>query len=823
MRVLHVILVSLLFIFNASGQSHWESIVMADDFWRYLPALTEPPAGWNEAGFDDDGWSEAQGGIGYGDGDDQTLIDPVNSLYLRTAFNVSPGVEVLTLILDIDYDDAFVAYLNGDEVARSENVTDPFPAYNSTLLYDHEAQMYSGGMPERFGIDRSLLDTGLNVLAVHVLNNGIGSSDLTSLVFLNAEIGGDDLIFEQTPDWFIPPVAFTGSRLPVIKINTYGVHIPDEPRIAAEMGIIYNGPGQLNSVNDTFNEYDGRITIETRGQSSQMFPKKSYRLETQDSLGENLNISLLGMPPENDWILYAPYSDKSMLRNAVTFELGRKLDYYCSRTVFCELFLNEEYRGVYVLMEKIKRDDDRVDIAKLKLTDNYGNELTGGYIFKVDKIDPGYIEGSDGFRSSPDPSYPNAMDIIYQYFDPKPDELTPVQKEYLKERIIEAEAVLISDYFDDPDIGYNRYLNTGSFVDFMLINEISKEVDKYRYSSYFYKKRDSRGGEFFAGPLWDFNLGYGNVDYWPEGINTAGWLFDDVQPYDWSLIFWWKRLMEDDWFRDLASTRWRYLRENDFSDANIQVLIDSLTGLIDEAQERNYQRWPILGEYVWPNYNWAGNVYQDEVDYFSDWLFERLHWMDANFNEEFLNPVITISRIGISDNNLNYRIKLKDDLFNHSKLLKKYFKLTTSNPFIFIDSIYYEAPGAAVLSLGIESGISYNGSEISLEIDHRVLNGFRTLVTKEITVDVSATVFDDSFEVEIYASGKNIILRTNYPNSLPDHMRVYSMTGRLVEIHALERTGFNKVRTSLQPGIYVVTLEPLETQEVPVHQKVLIR
>ena len=114
---------------------------------------------------------------------------------------------------------------------------------------------------------------------------------------------------------------FSSSNLPIVVINTNGQVIQDDPRISCHMGIIDNGFGNINSVNDSFTGYNGRISIEYRGSSSQSFPKKAYALETQDSLGNNNNVSLLGMPVENDWILYAPYSDKSLMRNFLTFHL----------------------------------------------------------------------------------------------------------------------------------------------------------------------------------------------------------------------------------------------------------------------------------------------------------------------------------------------------------------------------------------------------------------------------------------------------------------------------------------------------------------------
>lgn len=170
------------------------------------------------------------------------------------------------------------------------------------------------------------------------------------------------------------------SNLPIVIINTQGLTIPDEPKMTAKMKIIYNGEGVINSISDSLYHYDGWIGIERRGSSTQQFQKKSYSLETRLESGENNNVELLGLPRENDWILYAPFSDKTLMRNALIFTLSNETGWYAPRTRFCEVILNDEYMGVYVFMEKIKRDRNRVDIAKLNPDDTEGDQLTGGYI-----------------------------------------------------------------------------------------------------------------------------------------------------------------------------------------------------------------------------------------------------------------------------------------------------------------------------------------------------------------------------------------------------------------------------------------------------------
>jgi hypothetical protein len=155
-------------------------------------------------------------------------------------------------------------------------------------------------------------------------------------------------------------------KLPQVSVNTNGQEIPNEPKIFAEISI--ENKGALT--------HEGFIGIEIRGQSSQMFPKKQYGFETRDSENEDIDVSLLGLPEEEDWILYAPYSDKSLIRNALIYDISRDIGRYSSRLVFVELFLNNIYDGLYILMEKLKRDKNRIDINKLKSSENEGEDLT---------------------------------------------------------------------------------------------------------------------------------------------------------------------------------------------------------------------------------------------------------------------------------------------------------------------------------------------------------------------------------------------------------------------------------------------------------------
>ena len=309
---------------------HWETAIFDNDTWKYLEGTYEPDTNWRKLSFNDSLWSQGVGGVGYGDGDDSTLINPVVSLYLRNIFTIVDTADIAEAILHVDYDDAFVAYLNDVEIARSNiGVFGDHPFYNQSSSSLHEAQMYQGGVPDQFIINTQTLKDnivpGNNILSVQVHNDNISSSDLTGRIFLSFGIMGSTNHYLPTPNWFQPPLIFTSSNLPIVVINTLSQNIMDDPRIVCDMGIISNGLGNINSIYDPFNDYNGKISIEYRGSSSQSFPKKQFALETQDNLGNNNNVSLLGMPIENDWILHAPYSDKTLMRNFLTYNLGRKI------------------------------------------------------------------------------------------------------------------------------------------------------------------------------------------------------------------------------------------------------------------------------------------------------------------------------------------------------------------------------------------------------------------------------------------------------------------------------------------------------------------
>ena len=247
----------LIILTNLHGQDHWETAIFAEDDWRYIVPSFAVETGWNTIEFDVSNWDEGPGGFGYGDGDDGTIIDPAISVYFRRNFSVSDLTKLSSAVLSADYDDGFVAYLNGHEIGRSYNLSEPgtFVPYDETTTYDHEASLYNGGLPESFMLDSleldSFLTNGENVFAVQIHNVGINSSDMSGNFYLSFGITDDSEFYETPPWWFQEPIILDGFNLPIILIDTYGVEIPDEPRIPASMGIINNESG-VNYIYDPF-------------------------------------------------------------------------------------------------------------------------------------------------------------------------------------------------------------------------------------------------------------------------------------------------------------------------------------------------------------------------------------------------------------------------------------------------------------------------------------------------------------------------------------------------------------------------------------------
>jgi len=612
---------------------HYETVVRDTQQWQYIVPTATTSASWNQPSFDASAWQTNMGGFGFGDNDDGTIIPNGSvSVYMRKSFNITDINALTKIIFHMDYDDGFIAYLNGFEIARNNlGIIGQPAAFNLFASASHEAQLYQNGLPDEFIFNpaqfASFLVQGANVLCVEVHNLTANGSDLSARPFLTLGINNTTNDYGITPSWFVAPFEFITSSLPIVVISTNHIAIPDTPKIDGYMGIINNGPGQLNNINNPYNEFYGQIAIEIRGSSSAMFPAKSYGLETRGPDSVNYNASIFDWPSDNDWILYAPYTDKSLIRNVLTFKLGNETGNYAPRTKLCELILNDEYVGVYVFMERIKINPGRVGIDPLEYIDTVDNHITGGYIVKVDKTTGGgIIAWTSPFTSAA----PGNSAINYQLHDPSIEVIHPLQQQYIQSYVSAWETALAGPNFADPQIGFRAYADEASFIDYMLINELSKNVDGYRISTFLYKERFSEGGKLVAGPLWDFNLGWGNANYC-QGGNTSGWEinFNAICGGGLDNPFWWNRMLQDSVYANRVKCRWLELRTSVLDSSVLMNYIDSMSLALTLPAQRTYTKWPILGTYVWPN-NFIGQTYIEEMEYLKSWTSSRLVWMDNN-------------------------------------------------------------------------------------------------------------------------------------------------------------------------------------------------
>lgn len=417
---------------------------------------------------------------------------------------------------------------------------------------------------------------------------------------------------------------FTSSNLPIVIISTNNVTIPDEPKIPGTMKVIDNGPGQINHVTDPGNVYDGNIGIEIRGSYSASLPQKPYAVETRDISQADSAVSLFGWPEESDYVLLANYNDKVFMRNVLAFKLFNEMGHYASRTRFCEVTVNGVYQGIYIFGEKIKRDDGRVDIAKLTPDVNSGEPLTGGYIFKID-----YWDNQNSWQSPYHPIGHANFDVHFVYYTPKPEEISIQQRNYIKDYVTTFESALYSQFG-----GYKPFINETSFIDYFLVNELARNNDGFKKSFYFYKDRDGIDKRINCGPVWDFDWAWKNIDECAIFAHTdgSGWAYkvNDCYP-DVNSPGWHIRLLQDTDFANEVQCRWQLFRHSFLNTDTLLNWVDENADYLRQAQQRHYTRWPILGLNVGtPVIPPIPTTYQGHIDDFKNWIQLRLNWLDAN-------------------------------------------------------------------------------------------------------------------------------------------------------------------------------------------------
>jgi hypothetical protein len=403
---------------------------------------------------------------------------------------------------------------------------------------------------------------------------------------------------------------FTDSNLPIVMINTDGAApIPDAPRVFGTMKIINRGNGQRNYLTDmdssSFLDYNGRIAIEIRGSSSQVTAKKQYGFSTLvPGDTAEANVSLLGFPKDNDWVLNGMVWDPMMMRDYICYNLFRRMGEYASRTAYCEVVLNNSYLGLYLLQEKVKQGDSRVNVTKMKKSDYFLPNLTGGYIVKSDR----------GIAIWTMLSYASGQDVPFVNVDPAYENATQEQNRYIMQQFVNLQNATLQNNTSDEN-GYQSIIDVPSFIDYMLLTEYSSNADNYQISTYYHKDRN---GKLRAGPIWDSDLTFGNdLSIWGlDRSHTDVWQFangDNQGPMYWRDLF--------------GSIKYRCSMFKRFSELTgpggamnadtLSAFIDRTKAYISEAFARNNTFWRVN-----PNME-TGTANM------KSWIRTRIAWMNT--------------------------------------------------------------------------------------------------------------------------------------------------------------------------------------------------
>lgn len=508
-------------------------------------------------------------------------------------------------------------------------------------------------------------------------------------------------LFAQAQDTIVFPVQdeyiddaslveLTSSNLPIVVIETDGgVDIPDEPKVLGSMKIIWHQDGSRNYMTDIntpqYLNYNGRIGIETRGSTSQDMEKKPYGLTTlqHDNITEN-NVSLLGMPEENDWILNSLAYDQTGMRDVLAYELSESIGQYVPRRVYCEVMVNGDYKGLYVFMEKIKADKGRVNVEQMDSLCNSYPEVTGGFIIKADKANP---DEPEAWIMNGNDFWDFDYFVHYVHHYPKPENITEAQHDYIKSVFFDLDAEAESHNESIVD-GYPSIIDIPSFVDFMMIAEYTSNVDVYGCSTFFHKDRN---GKLRAGPVWDYNLSFG----YDEFGDRSG--YDVWQFYNGSndgSRFWTELFFNCPTFRCYFAKRWNELSAigQPLNYLSVERRIDYYDSIISEAIVRDNQRW------------WKMLHHEEYVAEMKDWIQLRIGWLNDHVGScqecaEVEVPPLVISKI-------HYHPKNYGDI-ESSRL--EFIEITNNgDDVVDLTGVYFRELG---ISYSFPTGTSLGGHE----------------------------------------------------------------------------------------------------------------
>ena len=434
------------------------------------------------------------------------------------------------------------------------------------------------------------------------------------------------------------------SHLPLVEIDTGGADIPgapyyDEKVDETKISTTATGDSVLTcdtKIIDNQNANNhladkpavtSKAQIRVRGNSSRYFAKKGYEITLVDDAGASNPQAVMGMDAHQDWVLHGPYLDKSLIRNYMWYNIAGEMMDYAPNVRFCEVFINGEYMGLYLMTERITAGKDN---ARLPLSVEKKHNTFTGYLLRIDRGSSVPLKNIDTFLVY-SKNYPLHVNIEY----PGTQKLTPEMARSIQLEFSDFEKALYSYDFDSKDYGYRKYIDVDNFVDYVIISEVTCNYDAGYYSTYFYKDRDGK----IKVCVWDFNNCCNNYQETAFDVNNTFEM--SVRPYFYML-------MKSDYFNERVIQRYREWRKTCLSDAYIDRYIRDTVAYLGPAVERNFERWgssfdePLLeNEKGAPDRNL--HSHEEAVAQLNTFLDNRLKWMDENI--EALQSYSADSRI----------------------------------------------------------------------------------------------------------------------------------------------------------------------------------
>ena len=380
------------------------------------------------------------------------------------------------------------------------------------------------------------------------------------------------------------------SHLPIISFDTRNQEIlggddrTEKDYIQVSMEVIDNEK-EINTLNNK--TYTTEALIRYRGNSSRFFEKKGLRLKLVNKKGEDDPYKLLGLSKDSDYALHGPYLDKTLIRNYLGYNITGEVMEYSPNVRFCEVFINGEYQGVYLLVETIKVSKNRINISKLEK-----NSKVTSYLLEITRR---RTVGDDIYYLNNFTKYTNRIKTHSEYNIkyPSSSKITPELNDYINNDLSNIEKILYSYDYNDNNLGYTNYLDIDSFVNYVVFNEFFLNYDAGNNSTYLYK--DKTGKLKLA--FWDLNNIFDN--YFSEMITEEG-----EQEFMMKDKSWFQMLLKDEYFTNRVINRYKELRQTVLSEKYLYQYIDETINYLGPAIERNFIKW--------------GDTFTDEKNRYTD-------------------------------------------------------------------------------------------------------------------------------------------------------------------------------------------------------------